>query len=277
MNSSYLSNIERLLITTYRKDLYRPFIKGISEYQLISEGDRIAVCISGGKDSLTLAKLMQELQKHGKIKFELVFLVLNPGFNQINLDVLIKNASRMGIPIEIVNTDIFHVTEKIATDYPCYLCARMRRGNLYYYAKERKCNKIALGHHFDDAIETILLNVLYGGTYMAMLPKLKSTNFEGIELIRPMIYVKERSIINFMNHIGIKAMNCGCKVAGGELPSKRKEIKELIASLRKIHPNVDISIYRSSQNVNLNCVLGWKKKDDSFSYLDEYDNHQEDK
>jgi len=271
-----LKTIERLLITTYRKDIYRPFMKGIEEYQLINEGDKIAVCISGGKDSLTLAKLMQELQKHGKMKFELVFLVMNPGFNQINLDTLIKNAKKMDIPIEIVNTDIFYVTEKIACDYPCYICARMRRGNLYYFAKEKNCNKIALGHHFDDAIETILLNILYGGTYKAMLPKLKSTNFKGLELIRPMIYVKEKAIIRYMEHIGIKAMNCGCKVAGGELPSKRKEIKELIASLRKIHPNVDISIYRSSQNVNLNCVLGWLKGNKKYTYLNNYENHQED-
>lgn len=266
-----IKEIERSLITTFRKDIYRPFTRAIDEYQLLKPNDRIAVCISGGKDSLTLAKLFQEIQKHGRIPFELEFIAMNPGFNDENLQSLKENALKLGIPIEIYDSNIFDVTDEIAKDYPCYMCARMRRGFLYKIAKEKNCNKIALGHHFDDVIETILLNVLYGGVYKTMMPKLKSTNFEGIELIRPMVYVKEQAIKRYMKHINLSTMNCGCRVASGELPSKRKEIKELIENLRKIHKDVDYSIYRSSQNVNLNCCLGWKENEKEISFLDVYD------
>lgn len=264
-----IPEVERLLITLYRKDLWRPFTKAIEEYRLIAKGDRLAVCISGGKDSLTLAKLMQELNRHGKIAFEPIFLVMDPGYQNDDLSRLQQNALALGIPIEIIASDIFEVTRKIAKEYPCYLCARMRRGTLYQLAQARGCNKIVLGHHFDDAIETILLNVLYGGTYKGMMPKAKSQNFPGMELIRPMIYIKEAAITRFIKKIDIQAMDCGCP--GGELPSKRKEIKTLIANLRTVYRNVDISIYRSSQNVNIDCVLGYQKDNVAHSFLDEYD------
>ena len=187
-----IKEIERLLITTYRKDLYRPFIQAIAEYELIKPGDRIAVCISGGKDSLTMAKLMQEYQRHGQVPIEVVYIVMDPGFTEENVVALEENAKKMCIPIEIVPSDIFEVVERIAGDYPCYMCARMRRGTLYSIAKQKGCNKIALAHHFDDAIETILLNIFYGGTYKCMMPKLKAQNFPGMDLIRPLIYIKKR-------------------------------------------------------------------------------------
>ena len=266
-----IKEIERLLITTYRKDLYRPFIQAIAEYELIKPGDRIAVCISGGKDSLTMAKLMQEYQRHGQVPIEVVYIVMDPGFTEENVVALEENAKKMGIPIEIVKSDIFQVVERIAGDYPCYMCARMRRGTLYSIAKQKGCNKIALAHHFDDAIETILLNIFYGGTYKCMMPKLKAQNFPGMELIRPLIYIKEKDIIRFIKQIGVTPMNCGCVVAYGKTSSKRREVKNLIANMRKIYPNVDISIYRSAQNVNLNCALGWKHGDKQHSFLEYYD------
>lgn len=267
-----LIDIERSLITTFRKDIYRPFTKALDDYHLLEPNDRIAVCISGGKDSFTLAKLLQEVQKHGRIPFELEFIAMNPGFNEDNLHKMKENAELLGIPLEIYNSDIFDVTQTIAKEYPCYMCARMRRGFLYKIAQDKKCNKIALGHHFDDVIETIMLNILYGGSYKTMMPKLKSTNFEGIELIRPMTLVKEQAIKRYMKHINIQTMNCGCRVASGELPSKRKEIKDLIENLRKVYHNVDYSIYRSSQNVNLNCCLGWiDTSGEKKFFLDDYD------
>lgn len=265
-----IDEIEKALIKRYRTKLFSPFIRAIQEYNLISDGDVIGVCLSGGKDSFVMAKLFQELLKHGKSDIQVKFLVMNPGFNQANLDNLKENAEILGVPVIIKDSDIFKVVEKHGGNQPCYLCARMRRGFLYKFAQSEGCNKIALGHHFNDVIETILLNVLYAGNYKTMVPKLKSNNYKGMELIRPMVFVEEKNIINFMNYCGIESMNCGCKIASGELPSKRKEIKHMIASLKKDFKDVDKSIYKSAENVNLNCVLGWQLKDDKYSFLDFY-------
>jgi tRNA(Ile)-lysidine synthase TilS/MesJ len=266
-----VKEIERALIRKYRSKLYCPFIKAILEYELVKPNDVIAVCISGGKDSFVLAKLFQELQKHSNIPFSVKYIVMNPGFNQENLDTLISNSKKLDIPILIKNSNVFEVAQRMDKDRPCYLCARMRRGFLYKFAQEQGCNKIALGHHFNDVIETILLNILYNGTYKTMIPKLKAQNFPNMELIRPLVYVEEKNIINYMKYIDIQAMNCGCKVASNELPSKRKYVKKLISELRKDFKNVDMNIYRSAENINLNRSLGWIHKDLKHSFLEEYD------
>ena len=263
--------IERAIIKRYRAKLYRPFVKAVNDYDLVKDGDKIAVCMSGGKDSFVLAKLFQEMKRHGKVAFDVKFLVMNPGFNEINLVTLKKNAETLGIPIQIKDSDIFRVAYEYGKGQPCYLCAKMRRGFLYDFAKEQGCNKIALGHHFDDIIETTLLNVLYSGTFKTMPPKLKSTNHPGMELIRPMAYIHEKDIKNYMDFCGVQAMNCGCAIASGELPSKRRMVKELIKDLKKDYKDVDKNIFSSAENVNLNCVLGWKKGEESFSFLDDYD------
>lgn len=267
-----IKEIERSLITKYRPKLYRPYIKAIQEFELLKEGDVIGVCISGGKDSLLLAKLFQELLRHSDIKFSCKYLVMNPGYNKENLDKLNENAQTLEIPIIIKNSNIFEVAQKLDPIKPCYLCAKMRRGFLYEFAREQGCNKIALAHHMNDVIETTLLNVLYSGNYKTMPPKLKATNFKGMELIRPLVYVLEKDIISFMKNAEIEAMNCGCKVARNELPSKRKVVRKLIADFKKDEfENVEKSIFRSSQNINLNCSLGWKYKDKEYSFLDVYD------
>ena len=266
-----VKEIERSIIKTYRKELWSSFIKGIKEYELLQEGDKIAVAISGGKDSLLLAKLFQELQKHGNTKFELEFIAMNPGFHTINKERLKDNCNHLEIPIKIFETDIFEVVDKIANDYPCYMCARMRRGALYAKAQELGCNKLALGHHFDDIIETTMLNILYAGSYKTMVPKLKSKNFKGLELIRPMLYIKEKDIKRYTQNNGLSPMNCGCVVAAGKTSSKRKEIKDLIANLKETFESVDMNIFRSAQNVNLDCILGYQKKGEKHSYLEFYD------
>ena len=269
-------DIERALIKRYRSKLYRPFVQAINKYDLIKEGDCIAVCMSGGKDSFVLAKLFQELKRHGKINFDVKYIVMNPGFNQINLDTLIKNAEIMQIPIIIKNSNIFKVAYDLGKDHPCYLCAKMRRGFLYDFAKEQGCNKIALGHHFNDVIETTLLNVIYSGTFKTMPPKLNSTNHPGMELIRPMVMIRENDIKNYINYCEIKPMNCGCAIASGELPSKRRKIKELINELKKDYVDCDKSIYNAAENVNLNCVMGWVIGDKKHSFLENYDKMIED-
>lgn len=265
--------MERAIIKKYRPKLYRPFIKAIQEYELVQENDCIAVCISGGKDSLLLAKLFQELQRHSDIKFDLKFISMNPGYTIESLEQLKANAVSMGIPLIIKDSNIFSVAEKLGKDRPCYLCAKMRRGFLYEFAKEQGCNKIALAHHLNDVIETTMLNVLYAGNFGTMMPKLKSTNFENMELIRPLVYIYERDIITYMKYIGIEAMSCGCSVTRRELSSKRKVIKNMIENIRKDHPNVEMSIYRSAENVNLNTTIGWKKNEETFTFLDEYYNN----
>lgn len=254
-----LDEIERSLTKTYRKDIFRPFVKAINEYELIEPGDKIAIGISGGKDSLLMAKLFQELKKHNKIPFDLVFLSMNPGFRDVNLDLLKTNCEYLSIPLTIRNSEVFTVVQKIASENPCYMCARMRRGFLYNAAKELGCNKLALGHHFDDVIETTLMNIFYNGAFKTMVPKIKAENFEDIELIRPMMFVKEKDIVRWTKHSGIQAMNCGCTVVAEKTSSKRREIKDLIEGLRKTNPNIDAHIFNAGQNVNLEAILGYQK------------------
>ncbi|MGD9886526.1 MAG: ATP-binding protein [Bacilli bacterium] len=268
--------IERALITRYRNKLYRPFIKALKHYEMLKENDVIGVCISGGKDSLTLAKLFQELSRFSDFPITVKYLVMNPGFNEENLTQLKLNAKSLGIPIIIKDSDVFKVAYNHGGNNPCYLCARMRRGFLYEFAKEQGCNKIALGHHFNDVIETTMLNVLYAGCYKTMLPKLQSQNFPGMELIRPMVFIFEKDIVNFMKYIGIEAMSCGCKIASGQLDSKRKEIKALIAEMKLKNKEVEKNIYRSSENVHVDTVLGWKKSGKRHHFLDEYEQIKDD-
>lgn len=261
-----LDDIERSLTKTYRKEIFRPFVQAINEYELIEPGDRIAIGISGGKDSLLMAKLFQELKKHNKIPFELVFLAMDPGFRDVNRELLISNCDYLNIQLTIRNSDVFTVVQKIASENPCYMCARMRRGFLYNAAKQLGCNKLALGHHFDDVIETTLLNVFYNGTFKTMVPKIKAENFEDIELIRPMMFIKEKDIIRWTKRSGIQAMNCGCTVVAEKTSSKRREIKEMIEGLRKINPNVDAHIFNAGQNVNLEAILGYQKGEDKVHF-----------
>ena len=261
-----LSEIEKSIQKKYRSELWSPFIRGLKEFEMVKDGDRIAVAISGGKDSLLLSKLFQELKRASKTNFELVFISMNPGFNEVNLTNLRKNLEHLEIPCEIYNDNIFEVAEKIAKDYPCYMCAKMRRGSLYTKAASYGCNKLALGHHLDDVIETTLMSIFYMGKFETMLPKLKADNFN-IELIRPLFYVEEKSIIKWIRNNGILAMNCGCTVATGKTSSKRRETKELIADLVKNNPDIKKRIIQSAQNVNLEKILGWKTSEGKFSYL----------
>lgn len=269
--------IERSIIKSYRKSIWRPFIDAINEYQMIEEGDKIAVCISGGKDSMLLAKCMQELLRHGKMKFELVFLVMNPGYNEINRQTIINNAKLLNVPITMFETDIFDIVAEI-DDSPCYLCARMRRGYLYKNAKALGCNKIALGHHFDDVIETILMSMLYAGQVQTMMPKLHSTNYEGMQLIRPLYMVKEQDILNWKNHNDLEFIQCACRFTencsicdNGGGGSKRQEMKALIKKFRQTSNIIDRNIFRSMYNVNLNTVIGYQKDGVKHHFLDEYD------
>lgn len=266
-----LSDMERALIKRYRSKLYRPFVEAIDEYKLIKPNDCIGVCISGGKDSFVMAKLFQEIKRHGKIPFELKFLVMNPGYNEENLISLKNNAEKLGIPIKIKDSNVFSVAYEYGKENPCYLCARMRRGFLYDFALEEGCNKIALGHHFNDVIETTLLNLLYCGEIKTMLPKLKSTNHPGMELIRPMVKIEEKDIKNYMNYCEIEPMACGCKVATGQVDSKRKEMKELVKSLKNNYSIADKCIYKAMENINLECILGYKKGNNRHSFLDDYE------
>ena len=267
--------IERSLITRFRKEIWSKFVKGVAEYELINEGDNIMVCISGGKDSFLLAKCIQELSKHGKYKFNARYVCMNPGYSEKNRELIISNAKECGILLEMFDSDIFSTVYSGKFDSPCYFCARMRRGTLYAKAKELGCNKIALGHHFDDVIETTLLSIFYGSEAKTMMPKLHSDNFEGLELIRPLFFVKEHDIIAWKNYNKLTFLNCACKfteeAAIDESKSKRKEIKGLINDLRKINPNIDENIFKAMDNVNLNCVLGVKKDGEYQSFLDNYD------
>ncbi len=266
-----LKEIERSIIKKYRGKLYAPFIRALQEYEMLKEGDKVAVCISGGKDSLLLAKLFQELQKHSDFPFETKYIVMDPGFKKENVEALETNLKILGIDAIIKKSDIFDVADKMGGEKPCYLCARMRRGFLYEFAKNEGCNKIALGHHFDDVVETIMINMLYGAQYNTMMPKLKSTNFPGMELIRPMVLIKEKDIESWVKYSEITPMKCACRVSNGEVESKRKEVKELIKKLKKVYDDVDINIFRSAENVNLNCCLGWKKGDEYHSFLEDYE------
>ena len=267
--------IEKSIIKKYRKEIWSKFVRAINDYKLIEENDKIAVCISGGKDSFLLAKCFQELKRHGKMNFELEFISMNPGYNDENLKLIKENAKKMNIPIKIFESDIFMVAEKVAGNNPCYLCARMRRGFLYNKAQELGCNKIALGHHFDDVIETILMSMLYGAEVKTMMPKLHSTNFRGLQLIRPMYLIKEKDIISWVKNNDLKFLNCACKFTEeasiDENKSKRREIKKLINEYRKINPNVDINIFRSVENINLSTIISYYKNDEYYNFLDDYD------
>lgn len=283
-------DIERSLIKTYRKEIWSRFTRAIREYDLIRDGDRIACCISGGKDSMLMAKLFQELLKHGKKNFEVVFLSMNPGYLDQNLQLIKDNAKLLGIPIRIFDSDIFAVVDKDAeqghhldkdnrskTSSPCYLCARMRRGALYDHARAAGCNKIALGHHYDDVIETILMGMLYGGQIQTMMPKLHSTNFPGMELIRPLYLVREHDIIRWRDNAGLNFLRCACRLTSEEeenpeLAHKRKETKQLIASLKERSPYIESNLFKSVENVHLGAVVAYKDKDGKkHHFLDDYD------
>ncbi len=270
-----LQEIERSIIKKFRKQIWKNFITALKNYQLVEEGDKIAVCISGGKDSLLMAKLFQELQRHGQVKFELEFIAMDPGFHDSNRQQLIKNCAHLNIPVQIFESGIFEVVDRIAKEYPCYMCARMRRGSLYKMARSLGCNKMALGHHFSDVIETTMLNVLYAGNFKTMLPKLRSTNFKEIELIRPMYHIHEDDIKKFALYSGINFINCGCVVAAQKTSSKRREIKELIKGLKVTFGDVEKSIFQSANNVNLNAVLGYKQGQTKHFYLDNYESNEE--
>lgn len=269
--------IENSIITKYRKDIWAKFVKAVKEFDMIQENDKIAVCISGGKDSFILAKCMQEIQRHGKVKFDLEFIVMDPGYKQENRTLIEENAKLLNIPITIFETNIFTVVHDIK-ESPCYLCARMRRGSLYSKAQELGCNKIALGHHFDDVMETILLSVIYGGEFKTMMPKLHSTNFKGMELIRPMYYVREKDIISFANCHELRFLNCACKFTeenhDENLTSKRLLIKNLIKELKKDNEYVENNIFKSAFNVNLSTVIGYRKDDEVHCFLDDYDENK---
>lgn len=266
-----LYDIERSLIKTYRKDIWRKFIKAVKDYKLVEEGDKIAVGVSGGKDSILMAKLFQELQKHGQVKFELVFLAMDPGYHPDIKKLLIENCEYLNIPIHTFDSGIFEVVDRMAKDYPCYLCARMRRGSLYSKAKEFGCNKLALGHHYNDVIETTMLNLLYSGNFKTMLPKFKAKNFENIELIRPLYYIEEDDIKRFINNSGIWPLNCACMVAAEKIGNKRYEIKDIIKELKKNFSGVEKSIFSAAENVSMDGILGWQKGQTKYSYLDFYD------
>ena len=263
-----LNEAERSLIKTYKKDIWCKFTKAINLYQLVEENDKIAVCISGGKDSFVLAKCFQELKKHGKFQFDLEFIVLDPGFDEDYLNKILSNAKLLNVPVKVYKTDIFSVVNKLKHKSNCYICAKMRRGHLYNFARELGCNKIALGHHLDDVLETTLLNMFYNGKFETMLPKLKSKNFSGMELIRPLYLINEKDIIRWANYnkLIFKECNCGFK----KDLSKRIEIKKLIESLRKDNKFFDANILKSTENVNLSNLNGYIKNNIKYNYLEDY-------
>ena len=269
--------VEIGLRRTYHERLFSKFAKAVKTYELIQEGDRIAVCISGGKDSMLMAKLFQELQRHHKCHFDLTFMVMDPGYNELNRQLIEHNARLLGIPVTIFESDIFDIVYKEEKN-PCYLCARMRRGHLYSKARELGCNKIALGHHYDDVIETILMGMLYGGQVQSMMPKLHSTNFPGMELIRPMYLIREDDIKTWRDANDLHFIQCACHFTdtcttcdpNGRTVSKRMEIKQLIATLKKTNPAVEANIFKSMENVSLDTVIRYKYKGQVHSFLDEY-------
>lgn len=266
-----LKDIERSLTKKYRGRLYGKFVEAIVEYNMIQDGDKIAVAVSGGKDSMLMAKLFQEIKRHGKIKFELEFIAMDPGYHKDIKKLLVENCEYLNIPIKIFESGIFEIAGKIAKDNPCYMCARMRRGALYSKAQELGCNKLALGHHFNDVIETNLLNIFYTGCVKTMLPKLKAKNFEKMELIRPLYLVEERFIELFTKESGIWPLNCACMVAAKKIGNTRYQIKDMIKKLRETNSDVEKLIFNSGKNINLNYALGWEKDGVKHSFLDSYD------
>ena len=261
--------VERSIIKTYRKDIWRKFTKAVTIYDLIKDGDKIAVCLSGGKDSFLLAKCMQEIKKHGKIKFDLEFIVMDPGYSKENLEKVKKNADLLGIPIKVYESTIFDSLKSMDVKSPCYMCARMRRGHLYKFAQDLGCNKIALGHHYNDVIETIMLGILYNGEIVSMLPKIKSKNFPGMELIRPLYLVRESAIINWLKYNELEFINCACPLKKED--SKRAEVKELIKKLRETNKFVEYNIFKSVENININQVMGYINNDKRYNYYDDYE------
>ena len=270
----YAADVEKSIRKKFSKTIWGRFTKAIIEYELVKPNDKIAVCISGGKDSMLMAKLFQELKRHNKFPFELVYLVMDPGYSVENRDVIENNARKLNIPITVFETNIFESVYNVEK-YPCYLCARMRRGYLYKKAKELGCNKIALGHHYDDVIETILMGMLYGGQVQTMMPKLHSTNYEGMELIRPLYLIREAEIKHWRDYNKLNFIQCACRFTDtctsctpSNTGSKRQEIKQLIAELKKINPQIESNIFRSVENVNLNTIISYKKDDLQHSFLD---------
>lgn len=271
----FCEQTEQSLVKKYRKEIWIRFIQGIREYKLIEPGDRIAVCISGGKDSMCMAKCFQILERHSDVPFTAQYLVMDPGYNALNRRRIEENAALLHLPLHIFETDIFDIVAGV-DESPCYLCAKMRRGHLYKQAQALDCNKIALAHHFDDAIETLLMSMFYSGEVKTMLPKLHSAHFAGMQLIRPMYMVREADIIAWKRHNGLSFLQCACRFTencvlgdnGGG--SKRQEMKELLRELRKKSPLVDANLFRSMQNVNLDGVIGWRQGGQRHSFLDEY-------
>lgn len=268
--------IERGLITTYRTRIWAKFLKAIEEYKLVNDGDKICVCISGGKDSMLMAKLFQELKKHSKINFEVIYLVMNPGYNDDNFNLIKDNLKLLNIPAIIKETNIFDVANNMDKN-PCFICARMRRGALYQMASDMGCNKIALGHHYDDVIETTLMNMLNSGTFQTMLPKLHSDNFDNMELIRPLYLIREKDILTWVSSNNLHFIRCACKMTErihnntGDSGSQRQETKKLIASLKDYNANVESNIFKSSENVNLDKVMAYKIDNIKHNFLDDYD------
>lgn len=267
--------IERSIIKKFRKDIWSKFVKAVAEFELIQENDKIMVCISGGKDSFLLAKCMEEIKRHGKVNFDVCYVCMDPGYNDFNRDMILDNAKILNVDLQMFESDIFDVVASVDRS-PCYLCARMRRGCLYKKAQELGCNKIALGHHFDDVIETTLLSMFYGAEVKTMMPKLHSDNFEGLELIRPMYFIKEEDIIAWKKYNELTFINCACRFTEGcslvnDGTSKRRVVKDLVKMMKKDNPNIDYNIYKALDNVNLDCVVGYKKNKEKHSFLDEYD------
>ena len=277
-NDDYAADVEKSIRKKFSKTIWSRFTAAIIEYKLVEPNDKIAVCISGGKDSMLMAKLFQELKRHNKFPFELVYLVMDPGYSVENRDVIESNARKLNIPITVFETDIFDSVYNVEK-YPCYLCARMRRGYLYKKAKQLGCNKIALGHHYDDVIETILMGMLYGGQVQTMMPKLHSTNYEGMELIRPLYLVREAEIKHWRDYNKLNFIQCACRFTdtcttcspNSNTGSKRQEIKELIAKLKKINPQIESNIFHSVENVNLDTIISYKQGDKKVSFLDRYE------
>ena len=267
---------ERSIIKKYRKDIWNPFIAAVKRYELISEGDRIAVCISGGKDSMLMAKLIQQLTRTSEVPFEARYIVMDPGYNEINRKRIEDNAKLLEIPVTFFETDIFEVADSVDNS-PCYLCARMRRGHLYAKAKEMGCNKIALGHHMNDVIETTLMGMMYGSQIQGMLPRLKSTNFEGMELIRPLFCVREESIVSWARYNSLEFIACACKFTENaakenfESLSKRKETKELIRELSKVNPDIEHNLFMSLHNVSLDTLIEYKQNGEKHSFLERFE------
>ncbi len=271
-----INEYEKSITVKYRQKLWSRFVKGCKEYQLIKPHDKICVCISGGKDSMLMAKLFQQLLRHSDFEFEAKYVVMNPGYNEKNLEVIKENLKKLDIPAQIIDTNIFEIAN-IQERSPCFLCAKMRRGALYNIAKKLGCNKIALGHHYDDVIETTLMNMLNSGSFQTMLPKLHSTNFEGMELIRPMYFIREKDIISWKNYHKLNFIQCACRLTEAlakneqNISSQRNETKKLIKQLLAYNPQVEQNIFKSASNVVCDKVLGYKLKDKKISFLDDYD------